>query len=85
MSNLELDVLRILRIFGPCSNAEVGRRLQIGGDRTYRAIGRLVQKGLATHPKLQEWRITANGILAFQDSPNKVLALHSPIARREHD
>ncbi len=75
MSGIELDVLRMLRVFGPCSNAEIGRKLQISGDKTYRAIGRLVAKGLATHPKLQSWAITPRGIRVFTDSTNKPLAL----------
>ena len=62
MSELEISVLRVLRVFGPCSNADVARRL--GGvtmDQTYPVVRALVNRGLATHWKRQEWDISARG------------------------
>ena len=61
MSSLEIDILRILRVFGPCSNAEVGRKLRIRPDKTYPVIARLTEKGYAIHPRLQRWDISELG------------------------
>lgn len=66
MSNLEIDVLRILRVFGPCSNADVARRIVMPPNCTYVAIFRLVQRGMATHPKKQRWDITRKGRRYFE-------------------
>lgn len=75
MSDLELNCLRMLRIFGPCSNAEVARRLGECVGRTYRAIGRLEQSGLVCHPKLQVWALTPRGRKYFQSTAAKPLQL----------
>jgi len=55
------DVLRTLRVFGPCSNADVARRLGVSLDATYRAIKQLENDGLAVHPKLQVWDVSRLG------------------------
>lgn len=75
MTGIELDVLRMLRVFGPCSNAEVGRRLGIGADKTYGAIKRLVAGGYAEHLKLQAWEITEKGRKVFDSQGGKKLVL----------
>jgi DNA-binding IclR family transcriptional regulator len=75
MSNLELACLSILRIFGPCSNADVGRKLGIAPDATYRAVKALEQRGLAVHPKLQRWDISELGRDYLRRLPAKDLTL----------
>ena len=65
MSGLELACLRMLRIYGPCPNAEVAARLKASPVRTYRAIYRLVQSGLADHAAERVYQITAKGKEAF--------------------
>ena len=75
MSDLERDVLRILRVFGPCSNADVARRLNLPLHKTYRALGKLCQDGLAVHPKLQRWDISKRGRKSFERLPRKPMAL----------
>jgi hypothetical protein len=79
MSDLEKDVLRILRVFGPCSNAAVGRRLKIPPDKTYRAICSLCVNGLAVHPKLQRWDISRLGREWFEKQENRPLALYASL------
>lgn len=68
MNCLDLDCLRALRTLGPCSNADVARRLKRPLMHTYRSIGRLVRAGLATHPKLQSWEITKLGVATIDRS-----------------
>lgn len=80
MSDLETDVLRVLRVFGPCSNADVGRRLGVPPDRTYRVCYRLVELGLAVHPKLQRWDISRLGREWFDKQPPKPLSLFGGVA-----
>lgn len=75
MSDLERDVVRILRVFGPCSNADVARRLGLPTGRTYRTIYRLTAAGLAQHPRKQQWDITERGCRHFEDAPNQQPAL----------
>jgi len=77
MTPLQEDVLRILRVFGPMSNADVARQLKLPLHQTYRALGELVGRGLAVHPKLQRWDISERGRRWFQDQPNKPLQLFS--------
>ncbi len=61
MSDLQLDCLRILRDFGPCSNADVGRKVNMPSGVTYSTVRELVAMGLAVHPKKQRWDISAVG------------------------
>lgn len=75
MTPLEKDCLRMLRIFGPCSNADVARKLGVPMDKTYRAIYRLEKAGLAVHPKLQRWDISRLGREWFTRAGAKPLAL----------
>ena len=80
MSDLEASVLRMLRLFGPCSNYDVARRLrdELGGHfpgRTYRALYRLCVAGLAVHPKKQAWDISRLGREYFERMPTTTLRL----------
>lgn len=75
MSDMETDCLRLVRIFGPCSNADIGRRLGVAPDKTYRAIKRLEASGLVAHPKKQQWEISALGLGHFAFAPSQPLAL----------
>ncbi len=79
MTDLQRDVLRILRIFGPCSNADVARRLKVSMDRTYRDIVLLTELGYAVHPKLQRWDITDAGREYFERMPSRELALFDDV------
>jgi DNA-binding IclR family transcriptional regulator len=71
----QADVLRMLRVFGPCSNAEVARRLKVPSSQTYRTLAVLVRDGLAVHPKLQRWDLSERGRAWFSEQPNKPLSL----------
>lgn len=75
MSDLETDVLRCLRVFGPCSNHEVARRLKCPPSRSYRTIQRLCVKGLAVHLNRASWDITEKGRRVFRDMPTMKLRL----------
>lgn len=75
MSDLQADVLRILRVFGPVSNAGIARYVRLSPGRTYRALQELCGLRLAVHPRLQAWDITARGRRVFADLPNQPLAL----------
>jgi DNA-binding IclR family transcriptional regulator len=75
MSDFLRDCLMTLRVFGPCSNAEVARRLKVPSHKTYRALASLVFCGFAVHPKLQAWDVSDKGRRWFQDQPIKPLAL----------
>lgn len=75
MTDLDRDVLRILRVFGPCSNADVARHLGQPLHRTYRALGWLVANHFASHPKLQRWQLTRRGERVFREAPNRPLSL----------
>ena len=75
MSDLCLNVMQILRIYGPCSNADVARRLGVSADKTYRAICELTNRGLAIHPKLQRWDLSVQGFRFWDKSPKQKLAL----------
>lgn len=75
MTDFAAAVLRTLRVFGPCSNYEVARRLRVPPHRTYRELYRLVEADYAVHPKLQEWDITAKGRRWFAEQPNRPLSL----------
>lgn len=75
MTDLQRDVLRILRVFGPLSNADVARRLRLPLHQTYRAIYELTERGLAVHPKLQRWDISRLGREWFERQPGKPLKL----------
>ena len=61
MTGLAYDVLIALRIFGPCSNYDVARRLKLAPRRTYLALYDLVAAGLAIHPARQRWDISPKG------------------------
>ena len=61
MTGLAHDVLIVLRMFGPCSNYDVARRLELAPHRTYRALYDLVEVGLAIHPAHQSWDISPKG------------------------
>lgn len=62
MTDLEISILRVLRIFGPISNADIARRLEgMVADKTYPILKCLVARGLACHPKKQRWDITDRG------------------------
>ncbi len=71
LTQLQSDVLRTLRVFGPCSNAEVARKLEVNGVRTYIALSILVSHNLADHPKKQQWDITRLGRRYFSSMPMK--------------
>lgn len=75
MSEFRRDCLRMLRIFGPCSNADVARRLKVPSHQTYPALCWLTEAGYAAHPKLQRWQITELGLEVFEKQPNKPLTL----------
>lgn len=75
MSAFEISVLRIVRCFGPMSNADIGRRLGIAADRTYRTVYALEQRGLLIHPKRQRWDISELGRDYFERLPGKELQL----------
>lgn len=62
MTVLEIRCLEALRDIGPCSNADIARNLGVAMDVTYRAVNSLVEKGLAAHPKKQEWNATRLGL-----------------------
>ena len=75
MSDLERDILRIVRIFGPMSNADIGRKLGISPDKTYRVVYGLEQRGLLVHPSRQRWDISELGRDYFNTMPPKDLML----------
>lgn len=75
MSDLQTDILRILRVFGPCSNAEIARRLGEPLHRTYRGLQELVSSGLAVHPLLHRWDVTTAGREVFARKLAKQLSL----------
>lgn len=73
------DVLRVLHQCGPCSNADIARRLKVPIHQTYTALGILVGTGLAGHPKRQIWEITVAGkdaLVAW--SPVRMPQLYEP-------
>lgn len=75
MSDLLRSCLYTLRVFGPCSNAEVARRLRLPLHRTYRAIQQLEQRGLVVHPKLQAWDVSDRGREWFRRAAPRKLGL----------
>jgi Mn-dependent DtxR family transcriptional regulator len=77
VTDLCADVLRVIRVFGPMSNADVARRLKVPLHQTYRAMARLCDDGMVNHLKLQEWDISERGRSWFQGQPNKPLQLFS--------
>ncbi len=83
MQPFEADVLRTLRVFGPCSNAEIARQMKEPLHRTYRTLYVLVGKGLAVHPKLQRWDISRLGREWFDKQPNKPLELFTTAVAQE--
>ena len=81
MSDLETACLRALRVFGPCSNAEVGRRLGVKPDKTYRVIYRLEKAGLVIHLNKQRWDISPLGRDHFARMPGKPLSLFEEVSQ----
>lgn len=75
MSDLQRSVLIAYRIFGPCSNAEIARRLNLPPSKTYRVAYELENRGLLVHPKLQCWDISRLGREWFDKQPGKPLEL----------
>ena len=75
MTDFAADVLRTLRVFGPCSNAEVARRLGVPPHRTYRQLYRLAEAGYAVHPELRAWDVSPKGRRWFAEQPNRPLSL----------
>lgn len=76
MTDIQRDILRMLRIFGPCSNAEIARRLGVLPYNCYRQLVLLTANGYASHPKIQVWEITAAGKEVFAIQPNRPLELY---------
>lgn len=75
MTSYEAEVLKVLRVFGPCSNAQVARKMGESMDRTYRAIRHLNEMGLAVHPKLQVWDVSRLGREWFDKQDHRPLRL----------
>ncbi len=75
MTELQADVLRMLRIFGPTSNAAIARRLGVPRGQTYVALYDLTARGLAVHPRLQAWDLSRLGREWFDRQPNRPLTL----------
>lgn len=78
MDDFDFEVLRALKALGPCSNAEIGRKIFEPSHRTYKSLGVLCKLGFASHPKSQVWQITARGHKFFEEAPTKGLQLASP-------
>ena len=72
MSELELAVLRTARVFGPCSNADIARRINYPADKCYRIVKSLELEGLLIHPKLQRWDISELGRDVFRRMPKQI-------------
>lgn len=81
MSDLERDVLRTVRIFGPMSNADIGRKLRMAPDKTYPVVYALQQRGLLIHPKKQAWDISELGRDWLQANGLSAPALFKEAAR----
>jgi hypothetical protein len=75
VTEFQADILRIVRIFGPMSNADVARRLRSRADVTYPALKDLESLGYVVHPKRQQWDISGVGRRWFRQQPNKPLTL----------
>ncbi len=79
MTDAEINVLRILRVFGPISNADVARKIRpMTLNQTYRIVCKLVDKGLAIHPRLQRWDISELGRDYFKNNGINEVRLFQP-------
>lgn len=67
MTQIALMVLQVLSQDGPCSNADCARKLKRPLHVTYKAMGELVARSCATHPKRQRWAITPVGETALKE------------------
>ena len=71
MTDFAAAILRVLRVFGPLSNAEVARRLRVSPRRTYRQLYLLYVTGYAVRPELAAWDISDKGRRWFAGQPNR--------------
>lgn len=58
---IEREYLVTLRTFGPCSNAEVSRKMGMRMDAGYVMMLGLVKMGYAAQVSKQAWEITESG------------------------
>ncbi len=61
MSDRQTSVLRILRVFGPCSNIEVAQRLEITGKQCYDTMYIMHIAGLVDHVGEGLWDVSRRG------------------------
>lgn len=66
MTDLETNILRVLRIFGPCSNFDVARRIGMRPAKVYPIVKALTDRGFATHSRRQAWDISDHGRAWFE-------------------
>lgn len=75
MTPFDEEVLKALRVFGPCSNAVIARRIGCKLHQSYRALNRLTQEGMSVHPKLQAWDVSRLGREWFDKQDHRPLRL----------
>lgn len=75
MRDLESDVLRLLRVFGPCSCVSLAKRAGLIPKSTYRALYALENMGLVEHPSFACWDVSDSGRRWFDENAQKQLFL----------
>ncbi len=75
MSDFQADVLRVFRVFGPCSNTHAARHLSMPPSKVYRIVYKLEQRGLLIHLNRARWDISKLGSDWFKRNGRKDIGL----------
>lgn len=77
-----MTILQCLRVYGPCSNVEIARRVGRGREDVYSAVYRLRGKGLVDRLGPGSYGLTDAGRAAFEREAG--IARSEPVSATEN-